>query len=47
VWRVVLAGRAVVDDVGVVTVNSPLASLPRSPVALTAYFPTAEVAVVA
>jgi hypothetical protein len=47
VWRVVLAGRDVVDELGAVTVNPALTSLPRSPVALTAYFPTAEVAVVA
>jgi len=45
VWRVVFAGRTVVDDLAV-TVNSLVAVLPRSPVALTAYLPTADVAVV-
>jgi hypothetical protein len=41
----VFAGRTVVDDLAV-TANPPVALLPRSPVALTAYLPTAEIAVV-
>jgi hypothetical protein len=47
VCRVVFAGRTVVDDLDAVTSNPAVAVLPRSPVALTAYVPTADVAVVA
>jgi hypothetical protein len=45
VWRVVFAGRSVVVDLAV-TVNAPVALLPLSPDALTAYLPMVDVAVV-